>query len=268
MRRSGSTVCRKRDFPEWIITIVTGIIFLVLQAISARAENPDPQVLSGTVNQAPFPGVSLVDPAIPATKTRNPDPGREDRKHRSLPSTSPERKESGSPGIPEQTSGTSQPSLGNLFELKRQEALLRREISIKKLKDQLKGPRAKKVFDTGAKGSPMTLLGAGIEGKRYAILSWPDGRRIRVRQGETLPDGARVIRIDGSGVSVRKRGSVVTYPYGDAPGKYSGGGYPPFPSRGASFQGPSFSLQGADSSGTPLSGFMPPPPPSSAGGNP
>ncbi|MHB1285565.1 MAG: hypothetical protein ACYCYP_03220 [Leptospirales bacterium] len=125
---------------------------------------------------------------------------------------------------------------------------MRREITIRKLKDQLKGPRAKKVLDTGAKGSPMTLLAAGFEGKRYAVLSWPDGRRIRVRQGETLPDGARVVRIDGSGVSVRKRGSVVTYPYGEAPANRNGGGYPPFPSQGA--------------------GFMPPPPPSTVGGHP
>jgi hypothetical protein len=147
-------------------------------------------------------------------------------------------------------------SLGNLFELKRQESLLRREITIRKLKDQLKGPRAKKVLDTGAKGSPMTLLAAGFEGKRYAVLEWNDGRRIRVVQGETLPDGARVVRIDGSGVSVRQRGSVVTYPYGESPGNHNGSGYPPFP------------LQGAGSPGTPMSGFMPPPPPSTVGGHP
>ncbi|MHB1287309.1 MAG: hypothetical protein ACYCYP_12300 [Leptospirales bacterium] len=143
-----------------------------------------------------------------------------------------------------------------MFELKRQEALLRREISIKKLKDQLKGSRSKKVLDTGAKGSPMTLLAAGFEGKRYAILEWNDGRRIRVRQGETLPDGAQVVRIDGSGVSVRTRGGIRTYPYGEAPGNQNGGGYPPF------------SSQGSGSFGTPMSGFMPPPPPSTAGGRP
>lgn len=74
----------------------------------------------------------------------------------------------------------------------------------------------------------MTLLAAGVDGARYAVLSWPDGRRIRVREGETLPDGSRVVRIDGSGVSVRKRESVVTYLYGEAPANVGGGGFPQF----------------------------------------
>lgn len=250
------------------IAIALGIVFLVLRVLPAQA---GPQVVSGSVNQAPFSpqgaGFSLVDPASPTAKMPGPWKGRPDRERPFPPSTSlppqdavspgtPLPQGAGSPGAPEAASGTSQGSLGNLFELQRQEALLKREISIRKLKDQLKGPRAKKVLDTGAKGSPMTLLAAGFEGKRYAVLEWNDGRRIRVRQGETLPDGARVVRIDGSGVSVRKRGSVVTYPYGESPETTNrgGGGYPPFPP------------QGSGSPGTPLSGFMPPPPPSTVGG--
>lgn len=244
------------------IAIALGIVFLVLRVLPAQA---GPQVVSGSVNQAPFSpqgaGFSLVDPASPTAKMPGPGKRRSDRERPFPPSTSqgtPLPQGAGSPGAPEAASGTSQGSLGNLFELQRQEALLKREISIRKLKDQLKGPRAKKVLDTGAKGSPMTLLAAGFEGKRYAVLEWNDGRRIRVRQGETLPDGARVLRIDGSGVSVRQRGSVVTYPYGESPETTNrgGGGYPPFP------------LQGAGSPGTPMSGLMPPPPPSTVGGHP
>jgi hypothetical protein len=135
-------------------------------------------------------------------------------------------------------------SLGSLFELKRQETLLKREIAIKKLKDQLKGPIAEKILDTGTHGSPITLLASGLDGNRYAVLSWTDGRRIRVREGENLPDGTRVIRIDGSGVSVKKRGSTVTYPYGEAPGNGQIGGQAQFP------------------------GFTPPPPPYGTGGRP
>ena len=74
----------------------------------------------------------------------------------------------------------------------------------------------------------MTLLAAGIDGNRYAVIEWPDGRKIRVREGENLPDGTRVIRIDGSGVSVKKRGSTVTYPYGETSGTGQGGGIPQF----------------------------------------
>ncbi|BAM06301.1 hypothetical protein [Leptospirillum ferrooxidans] len=161
------------------------------------------------------------------------------RERPSLPSVSPGTDES-SPG----TYGSHR-SLGSLFELKRQETLLKREIAIKKLQKQLSGHSAKKTLDTGTQGSPMTLLAAGIDGNRYAVLAWPDGRKIRVREGEKLPDGTRVIRIDGSGVSVQKRGSIVTYPYGEASGSRQGGGIPQF------------------------SGFSPPPPPyQRTGGHP
>ncbi|MCL4485103.1 MAG: hypothetical protein M1537_01990 [Nitrospirae bacterium] len=135
--------------------------------------------------------------------------------------------------------------MGSLFELNRQETLLKKEIAIKRLKKQLSGRRPKKIIDTGTQGSPVTLLAAGIAGKRYAVLSFPDGRKIRVREGENLPDGTRVLRIDGSGVSVRKRGSVVTYPYGEDRRRKLSGEYPRFP------------------------GFQPPPPPQGpSGGRP
>lgn len=91
----------------------------------------------------------------------------------------------------------------------------------------------------------MTLLAAGIQGHRYAVLAWPDGRRIRVRQGENLPDGERVERIDGSGVTIRKRGSMIVYPFGEDGRSRS---------KRPSFGGPG--------------GFVPPPVPSVPGGVP
>lgn len=195
------------------------------------------EILSGSVNSAPF-----LDPSHPEqvnsadkTKKKRGTPG----ERPSLPSGSPLPRGAGSPGTPEGPSTTygSHRSMGSLFELKRQETLLKREIAIKKLKDQLKGPPAKKILDTGTRGSPVTLLAAGVDGNRYAILEWNDGRRIRVRQGENLPDGTRVIRIDGSGVSVNKRGKTVTYPYGESsvgrssgsPARFSGFSPPPPP---------------------------------------
>ena len=42
--------------------IVLGLLCLILWEIPARAENPDQEVLSGTVSNVPFPGTSLVDP--------------------------------------------------------------------------------------------------------------------------------------------------------------------------------------------------------------
>ena len=245
-----------------IITAL-GLLGLTLFQNQALAGNPIPPVLSGTVNQAPFspqgtgsvgdpfPGTSLVDPGSPTAKTPGPEVEGDGRDNPSLPSTSPPPQGADSQGTHEKAEGQTHRSLGNLFELQRQEALLKREISIRKLKDQLKGPGTKKILETGGKGSPVTLLAAGFEGKRYAILEWNDGRRIRVLQGETLPDGSRVVRIDGSGVSVRKRGGVRTYPYGQSLESHNGGGYPPL------------SFQGGGGSG-----FMPPPPPPSIGGHP
>ncbi|OOH76343.1 hypothetical protein BOX30_10635 [Leptospirillum ferriphilum] len=136
-------------------------------------------------------------------------------------------------------------SLGRMFELKRQEVLLKREIAVKKLKDQLSGKSSGTRLKTPRKGSPVTLLAAGIQGHRYAVLAWPDGRRIRVRQGESLPDGERVERIDGSGVTIKKRGSVIVYPFGE---NVSGSG-----------EHPSFGVTG---------GFVPPPVSSVSGGVP
>ena len=202
----------------------------------ARAENlldlrsaQQPPVLSGTVDKAPFPGVLPTGPEPVRGPTENRNPGGPS----SLPSGS----------LPDEGSG--RPSMGSLFELNRQETLLKKEIAIKRLKKQLSGRRPKKIIDTGTQGSPVTLLAAGIAGKRYAVLSFPDGRKIRVREGENLPDGTRVLRIDGSGVSVRKRGSVVTYPYGEDRRRKLSGEYPRFP------------------------GFQPPPPPQGpSGGRP
>ena len=243
-----------------IITALS-LFCLILWEGPARAENPDREVLSGTVNQAPFspqgagsvgapvPGTSLVNPPEAKAKTPGPPVSGKEREDPSPLSNSPLPQGADSQKTPEKVSGTPPRSLGNLFELERQEALLKKEISIRKLQDQLKGPGTKKVLETGAKGSPITLLAAGFEGKRYAILEWNDGRRIRVRQGETLPDGSRVVRIDGSGVSVRTRGGIRTYPYGQSRDRHNGGGYPTFP------------LQGTG-------GFMPPPPPPSIGGHP
>lgn len=184
---------------------------------SARSAQQLP-ALSGTVDKAPFPG---------PTEKRNPgEPS-------SLPSDS----------LPDEGSGRQ--SMGSLFDLNRQETLLKKEISIKRLKKQLSGRRPKKIIDTGSKGSPVTLLAAGIAGKRYAVLSFPDGRKIRVREGENLPDGTRILRIDGSGVSVKKRGSIVTWPYGEDQGSHQSGEFPRF------------------------AGFQPPPPPQGmAGGRP
>lgn len=231
----------RRSF--WL-TAVLGIGVLGLPG-PLLAENPGPLppqgppggMVAGSVNSVPFretgePGPDLLPAQGGRAEKRTGKPG----EPLSLPSGSPESGASGS---------RKEHTLGSLFDLKRQETLLKREIEIRKLKDQLnrssgKGP--KKSLDTGTKGSPMTLLAAGVDGARYAVLSWPDGRRIRVREGEILPDGSRVVRIDGSGVSVRKRESVVTYPYGEAPANGRGGGFPKF------------------------SGFTPPPVPS--GGRP
>ena len=196
------------------------------------------EILSGSVNSAPFLDPSHPEQVNSADKTKKEQgtPGARS----SLPSVSPLPRGGSFPGVPENSSSTygRHRSLGSLFELKRQETLLKREIAIKKLKDQLKGPPVKKILDTGTHGAPMTLLAAGIDGNRYAILEWNDGRRIRVRQGENLPDGTRVIRIDGSGVSVNKRGKTVTYPYGESskgrpdgsPSRFSGFSPPPLPS--------------------------------------
>lgn len=138
---------------------------------------------------------------------------------------------------------TSPRSLGRLFDLKRQEALLKREIAVKKLKDELSGKTGAKSLKTPSKGSPVTVLAAGLPGRRYAVLAWPDGRRIRVHQGETLPDGERIERIDGSGVTIRKRSSVVVYPFGEAGG--SGGDHFPAISRGGPFIPPPLPSYGA-----------------------
>lgn len=181
-------------------------------------------VQPGSVDARPFKGLP-VPPAettqgtIQRGSTRTKD-GTGDRLSR--PSTS----------LPE-NDRTSSRSLGRLFDLKRQETLLKREIAVKKLKDELTGRTGAKSLKTPSKGSPVTLLAAGLPGHRYAVLVWPDGRRIRVRQGETLPDGERIERIDGSGVTIRKRGSVVVYPFGEA----GGGGKDSFPplSRGGAF---------------------------------
>jgi len=183
--------------------------------------------MAGTFNSVPFQGTVPQGSKTPPRTSEAGNPN---------PSSPP----SGSPGTTEREAsgaGNGSRSLGSLFELNRQETLLKREIAIKRLKDQLKGAPAKKILDTGKRGSPVTLLAAGLEGRRYAVLSWPDGRRIRVRQGETLPDGTRVVGIDGSGVSVRKHGKTVTYPYGESDGRrqdaprFSGFSPPPPPSR-------------------------------------
>ena len=222
--------------------ITLGLLCLILWEVPARAGNPDQEILSGTVNETPFPGTSLVNPLQGGSKAPKSPASREKGDNPFPPSPSPRQQGADFPGTLENPEGHPR-SLGNLLDLERQEALLKREISIRKLTDQLKGPGSKKVLETGDKGSPITLLAVGFAGKRYAILEWNDGRRIRVRQGETLPDGSRVIRIDGSGVSVRKRGGVRTYPYGQSRDRHHEGGYP-------------------------LSGFMPPPPPPSVGGHP
>lgn len=230
-----------------IITVL-GLLGLILWEGAARAENPDRAALSPTVNQAPFPGVSLVDPVQKSAGEPSPESLVKKRNNPFPPSASP-RSRGDAPGIPDRPGDGSGRSLGNLFDLERQEALLKKELSIQKLKDQLKGHGPKKVLETGSRGAPITLLAAGFEGNRYAILEWNDGRRIRIRQGETLPDGSRVVRIDGSGVSVRTRGGVRTYPYGGSSESRQGGRIPTFPLRGAG-------------------GFMPLPPPPSAGGRP
>lgn len=195
------------------IAIVMGLLALALPGLRAEAQTPPVQ--TDSVDRAPFTGESLVAPVPGAPPRIRTGTGSADREAPSLPSASPEK-----------SSGAPSPSLGNLYELRRQEALLKREIRIRKLKEQLKGKPRKKVIETGGKGTPMTLLAAGLEGRRFAVLSWPDGRRIRVRQGETLPDGSRVLRIDGSGVSVSRRGSVETYPFGETPVSAKAGGYP------------------------------------------
>ncbi|MEC4683859.1 MAG: hypothetical protein VST70_09330 [Nitrospirota bacterium] len=204
-----------------VLTVALGV-WVPGRTVPARAENPNlispsespGEILSGKVNSAPFTETGVPGQGnLPARTSR--------------PSVSPLPQGAGSPGPPEEANGHR--SLGSLFELKRQETLLKREIAIKKLKDQLKGSPAKKILDTGTRGSPVTLLAAGVEGRRYAVLSWPDGRLIRVRQGEILPDGSRVFRIDGSGVSVEKRGKTVTYPFGESSGGGASGGTPRFP---------------------------------------
>ena len=220
----------RRSF--WFTVVLTVVLGAGIsgRAVPARAENPLPP--PGRVNSVPF------------TETGFPGLGNLPSQT-SLPSSSPHPQGAISPGASEDLpvfSGGHR-SLGSLFELKRQETLLKREIAIKKLKDQLKGPVAKKIL-TGTHGSPMTLLAAGIDGNRYAILEWPDGRRIRVREGEHLPDGTRVLRIDGSGVSVKKRKDIVTWPYGESSRRRSGSGAPQFP------------------------GFSPPPAPYPMGGHP
>ena len=225
----------RRSF--WYTAVLTVALGggILLRLVPARGENQG-GIVSGSFNSAPFPGPGGLGTGSPPAQTK---------KERGIPGGGRLSRPSDSPGIPEGSSAPSgsHRSLGSLFELKRQETLLKREIAIKKLKDQLKGPPAKKILDTGTRGSPVTLLAAGVDGSRYAVLEWNDGRRIRVRQGENLPDGTRVIRIDGSGVSVKKRGGVRTYPYGEVSGSPAGGvgGYPP------------------------LSGFMPPPPPAGGG---
>lgn len=237
----------RRSF--WFAAVLTAAlgVWVPGRMLPARAENPNlisrlpanqGVLLSGSVDSRPIQGNQ---PLVPKTPSRA--EGQGDREPPSLPSVSPLPQGAGSPGTPEEANGHR--SLGSLFELKRQETLLKREIAIKKLQDQLKGSPAKKILDTGTRGSPVTLLAAGVEGRRYAVLSWPDGRLIRVRQGEILPDGSRVLRIDGSGVSVKKRGSTVTYPFGESSGGGASGGTPRFP------------------------GFSPPPPPSPmTGGRP
>lgn len=227
--------------------IVLGLLCLILWEIPARAENPDQEVLSGTVSNVPFPGTSLVDPLQQGARAPEHSTLKNQGGKDFLPSTSPRLQDEAFPKTPENP-GTSPRSLGNLFDLERQEVLLKKEISIRKLEDQLKDHETvKKVIETGEKGSPITLLAAGVEGNRYAILEWTDGRRIRVRQGETLPDGSRVVRIDGTGVSVRSRGEFRTYPYGQSRDRRNGRGSSSFPGPG---------------------NFMTLPPPPSAGGHP
>lgn len=243
----------RRSF--WFTTVLMVALGgeLLLRVAPVQAENASllppmenqGKVLSGSVNSAPFPDPSQAGQVNSAGQTKKQwvNPG----ERPSLRSGFHHPQGTGSPGPDESSSVTygSHRSLGSLFELKRQETLLKREIAIKKLQKQLSGHSAKKTLDTGTKGSPMTLLAAGIDGNRYAVLSWPDGRKIRVREGERLPDGNRVIRIDGSGVSVQKRGSTETYPYGESSGDRQGGGIPQF------------------------SGFSPPPPPyQRTGGHP
>ena len=219
----------RRSF--WYTAVLTVALGggILLRLVPARGENQG-GIVSGSFNSAPFPGPGGLGTGSPPAQTK---------KERGIPGGGRLSRPSDSPGIPEGSSAPSgsHRSLGSLFELKRQETLLKREIAIKKLKDQLKGPPAKKILDTGTRGSPVTLLAAGVDGSRYAVLEWNDGRRIRVRQGENLPDGTRVIRIDGSGVSVNKRGKTVTYPYGESSKGRPSGRPPRFP------------------------GFSPPPPP-------
>lgn len=221
----------RRSF--WYTAVLTVALGggILLRLVPARGENQG-GIVSGSFNSVPW--------QMGATGQGNPTA--QTKKRPSLPSVSPPPQGAGFPGTPGDlaTTSGSHRSLGSLFELKRQETLLKREIAIKKLKDQLKGAPEKKILDTGTRGSPMTLLAAGIDGNRYAVIEWSDGRRIRVRQGENLPDGTRVVRIDGSGVSVKKRGKTVTYPYGESSGgrpsgntlRFSGFSPPPFPMTG------------------------------------
>jgi hypothetical protein len=155
-------------------------------------------------------------------------------KTRKSPGTMPEAKADGSarPG------GNAGESLGEVFKLDHEERVLEKRIKIKKLKDQLK--EKPKIREAGEKGDPVAVSSAGMDDHRFAVLSWPDGREIRISLLERLPDGSKVVRIDGSGVEVRTvGGGRVVYPYGRSFRDHGNAGGP--------------------ANGYPANGFYPPP---------
>ncbi len=92
-----------------------------------------------------------------------------------------------------------QGSLSKYFRLEAQKKLLKTEAANAALKKEIAAKDPLRLEEGG--GGPSVAVAAGMGNKRRAVLVWPNGRRMEVSLGETLPWG-RVSRIDGTGVRI------------------------------------------------------------------
>ena len=153
-----------RPLHSKIVGFLPGLLLLCLPAQSFAQTGsllPPPPgnlpVQEGSVNSRPFDRPE----GLPGeTRTSVPDPT-----HAPDPTIPGDRSFPPSVSRPV-TDRTSSRSLGRMFELKRQEVLLKREIAVKKLKDQLSGRSSGSRLKTPRKGSPVTLLAVGIQDHR------------------------------------------------------------------------------------------------------
>lgn len=112
-----------------------------------------------------------------------------------------------------------------LDELRTQEMILKEQLNVVKLQEQIAEARGQSPQQAGSGGRdparvvmlPSVKSMGGVNGKYTAVVVYPDGSTLTVKQGGTLSDGSRVIHIGPDGVVVVTAIGIRTLPMATAP---------------------------------------------------